>query len=481
MNRVKYYRAHIIRGKAAKELENLLPAYTSVIEDVTPSEEENFATLFKNSMRKILERYTPSVTDKTLDNHRTEIAGKWFALYYSENGVMKISERARKFAQDEDSAQFFKDLCYKSQFPNATVKKNTYVEWKEKGLSIRYYCYLTRFLQLAETKNIYLDYRQIGYYVLNNEYALTRKYSPDEILEQVVYDDRHGGIREVCVPKGENASYYHQHLREMCNLFVLSGIVEMDEDGIIRLNRAEEAAIKLFASHWNDRPLYKAEDYDFSKQEQCTLYERAWQKYFAEPSSEFAFFKSAIIIPDMMKDDELPGKPEEKSDTQKKVRNSAGKIGELGEYIVYQLERKRVSQNPRFKNDVRRIKNLGASTGYGYDIVSVAANIECERPLEPKDSIYIEVKTTRRVLPPDKKACVPFKFTRNEYNAARQHKDHFFIYKVVLFGYGGCRVYRIQNPVDNSKVEFEAQNYDVYVDTSDFEYSEYSKEKVDEL
>lgn len=41
-NRLNQYRCIIIRGKSQKEIDDLLPAYAKVIEDITPCEEEKF-------------------------------------------------------------------------------------------------------------------------------------------------------------------------------------------------------------------------------------------------------------------------------------------------------------------------------------------------------------------------------------------------------------------------------------------------------
>lgn len=480
MNRVEYYRAHIIRGKAARDLENLLPAYTAFIEDITPCDKKLFEELFNASLRKILERKSLTVSEKTLNNHRTEIAKKLFALYYTtKDGVVCMSERARSFTQLDDSVLFFKDLCFKAQFPNASVKKKTYCSWVEEGLSVRYYCYLTRFLQVAEERGIYLSYQQIGHYVLNNKHALTRKYSPEEIVEQVLYDRSRGGIKEIQVKKGENASYRYQHLREMCSLFVLSGIIRMEED-VVCLNHTEDASIKLFASHWNDEPLFDMNGcHQFSPKEFKAL-ERDWEMYYSEPSSEFNFFQSSIPIHEIEVESEQPKGGQQFQIDQKPQKNNK-QIGTLGEYIVYQLEKRRVGRDARFKKDVRRIKNHGAETGYGYDISSVAANIECDTPVDAQDSIYIEVKTTRRALSPDN-PFTTFKFTKNEYLAARQHKDHYFIYHVVLFGNGRCKIYFIQNPIENTNVEFEPIVYDVCVNLcASIKVEEYSQELINEL
>lgn len=134
-NRLNQYRCIIIRGKSQKEIDDLLPAYAKVIEDITPCEEEKFCQKFNELLAPYLS--ADKRIKKTLDNHRTEIAGKLFGMYYTEeNGYVYASDRTKKFLKDNDQPAFFKDLCYKMQFPNGMQKPQTFQPlWTTKYLS----------------------------------------------------------------------------------------------------------------------------------------------------------------------------------------------------------------------------------------------------------------------------------------------------------------------------------------------------------
>lgn len=111
----KQYRCTIIRGKSQKEMDDFLPAYAKVINEICPCDAEDFEQSFNNAFM----RYLPESDriKKTLDNHRTEISGKLFGMYYfSESGRVYESERTQKFLEDNDQPAFFKDICYKMQF-----------------------------------------------------------------------------------------------------------------------------------------------------------------------------------------------------------------------------------------------------------------------------------------------------------------------------------------------------------------------------
>lgn len=105
-NRLNQYRCIIIRGKSQKEIDDLLPAYAKVIDDITPCEVEAFSQKFNELLAPYLS--ADKRIKKTLDNHRTEIAGKLFGMYYvEENGYVYASERTRKFLKDNDQPAFF--------------------------------------------------------------------------------------------------------------------------------------------------------------------------------------------------------------------------------------------------------------------------------------------------------------------------------------------------------------------------------------
>ena len=79
----KQYRCTIIRGKSQKEMDDLLPAYAKVIDEICPCSHQDFETLFNEAFK----RYLPESEriKKTLDNHRTEISGKLFRRRW--NGI----------------------------------------------------------------------------------------------------------------------------------------------------------------------------------------------------------------------------------------------------------------------------------------------------------------------------------------------------------------------------------------------------------
>ena len=74
------YRCTIIRGKAQKELDNLLPAYANIIAEICPCTKEDFDKNFNDELSNIIYKANFDLLDennqKTIRNHITEIAGK---------------------------------------------------------------------------------------------------------------------------------------------------------------------------------------------------------------------------------------------------------------------------------------------------------------------------------------------------------------------------------------------------------------------
>src|SRR5690606_22795303 len=100
------HRVQTIRGKAQNELDNLLPFYASVISEICPTSKEAFFSFFEKKLKK---QFGTSITKKALDNHRSEIAGKLFGMYYiDEFNTVHISERTLKLLEDNDQTAFFK-------------------------------------------------------------------------------------------------------------------------------------------------------------------------------------------------------------------------------------------------------------------------------------------------------------------------------------------------------------------------------------
>lgn len=111
------------------------------------------------------------------------------------------------------------------------------------------------------------------------------------------------------------------------------------------------------------------------------------------------------------------------------------KLGDRGEYIVYQAEVSRLMKE--FTITEAKAKKLikwvsRESDSYGYDIQSVNKD---------KTPRYIEVKATR-----DKAGSMDFYYTENEYETAKKYGENYYIYVVYEILTTHPKIWMIKNP-----------------------------------
>ena len=446
------YRCTIIRGKSQKEIDDLLPAYALIISDICPCKKDYFDVEFNKRLKKYLP--ADKQADKTLSNHRTEIAGKLFGMYYvssqEDDAMVYPSERTLKYLEDNDQPAFFKDVCYKMQFPNGMSKPSSAYEVMNKKVSIRQYCYLLKVLLLAKYSNLTLTKSDIGYYILNNLDVLRRKATPAEVIEQII-KDRKNKIERKVHTEGKESSYDVQHINEQINYLELANLIIINGRDV-SINPNELEIVELFADKYNSNPMFDCSLYDFNSIEGKKQFLQEWNKYFATLSDiADRLGTSASALTSTSK--------EEKSGAKKSsTGRSKVELGDEGEKFIFEYEKKRVSAfNVRLAN---KVLSLGKQKGLGYDIQSVIAE-----PGEKAEFVkYIEVKSTKRVTAPDINSTTwldTLNITRNEYVAAEQHGEYYAIYRV-YFTRNGVTVFIIYNlykKIKEKKVDITPQSY----------------------
>lgn len=430
----KQYRCTIIRGRAKSDLDNLLPAYAQILERICPCSYTHFKRQFNEELQKIL----PVSTQKALSNHRTEIVGKLFGMYYRDtDGNIHVSQRTDKLLKDGDQPAFFKDMCYKLQFPSGMDKPQKLLRDVEHNLRIRQCVYLIGLLALAEQANIVLTQEELAYYVLNALEVLRGEIPPEEVLQTIIKDRAKGIAKKVYI-KGKASSYTHQHIRETFNYMELANLIK-PEGGYIYLNEGERTSIDFMASALNKPLFFNVYKYDHrSKNDRDQMYSD-WQFQYSQIDESLnGVFYTPLSAMVKQKEDPIveamaSGKAED-----------LGKLGNDGEIYVYSLEKERVkSINSRLAH---KVLFLGKTKGLGFDIQSVRA---IPGP-QAEYATFIEVKSTKRVTKPDDDLQDTITLTRNEWVAAEQHRDDYFIYRV-YFTPGKVFVYAINDPVSKSK------------------------------
>jgi hypothetical protein len=450
------FRAIIVRGRSQERLDDLLPAYASIINEICPCSASEFAERFNKKLAQLL----PGTRDKTLDNHRTENACKLLGLaYQDEKGDFHVSDRTLKLLGDGDQPALFKEICLKMQFPNGMNKAGIIRGYINEGIKIRQFAFILKLLLLAREASATLTAREIYYYALNSKQVLQGLVSPEDVLAKILDDRRAGIVHEVA---GHNSSHATQHLREQLKLLSFANLIRIDSDQIF-LNEFEQRAINYIAETWERSLGFDVNAFDVTTSQGVKDLQIAWQLYYSSISEDpviFATTPQALSYTPPVLGAVRPSPTTGMLTTD--TTTSTTVIGDAGVMKVLEYERARVSAfNPRL---LIKIKNVSNFRGVGYDVSSVLA----EAGPTSDFAIYIEVKTSMRTTPPPATTNFPdsFKVTRNEWSAARQFKEFFYIYRVFITS-SGVYIYKIKNPSEKNMkgvIQVEPLEYSVDFD-----------------
>ena len=427
------YRCTIIRGKSISRMDDYLPVYTETLNEICPIPSKDFDETFDKNLSRFIKG-----DSKTIKNHRTENADKLLGMYFEKDGIIYISDRTKKFLVDNDQPAFFKSVCFKFQQPNGSQKIQTTTRDKiENGINFKPYHFLLALLKTAAIRKIILTKNEVAYYVLNALQVLQGKVSIDEVLK-AIEADRVKGI-ENKVDTSKNYAWGYQHINEQFDYLELANLIRKDGKSIW-LNARELSAIDFFIEDLK-RPLaIDFSKFDIDEKGASKEIELYWQTYFGglTASEEEKFTTTIDSLEATLPSDELP----------KTLGISKIEMGNEGENFVLQVERDIVkSFNPRLVN---KVNHHGKTKGLGYDITSIEAS---RNKKNPEYLRYIEVKATKRVHPPDFTDTIDtINLTRNEWVAAEQQSNHFYIYRI-YFTTKGTFINIIKDPVKKNDDE----------------------------
>lgn len=423
------FRCAIIRGKAQAELDNLLPYYASVISEICPTSKENFDKFFNQKLVNLLGEET---TKKTLDNHRTEIAGKLFGMYYVDaEKVVHISERTLKLLEDNDQPAFFKDLCLKMQFPSGMNANYTVFDQINHQINIRQLCFLVAVLKLCNDVDIFLNVKQIGYYVLNSKSVLTKQAIPEEVITQIKIDLAANIYREIPNPNKKAPSYLYQHIKEQLTLLQLANIITLSGN-IYKINLHEIDFINFMTNLSLDDPEFNFYSYkNLDQTEKYKALQVSWDLFISKISDVPPQLLNSNVSEILTSS--ISHIPNIDQNVVRSFTNTKD-LGDAGEAFVFEYEKNLLKPYSL----EHKVQNKAHLRGIGFDIESFSYEDTIEK--------YIEVKATRRTTPmPENFAEDIINVTKNEWMAAEQHQDKFYVYRVI-FHNSGVQLFRIQNP-----------------------------------
>lgn len=412
------YRCTIIRGKAQKELDNLLPAYANIVAEICPCTKDVFDQEFNDRLSEIIYDSTfenlEENNQKTIRNHITEIAGKLFGLYYFDDQYIYESPSNQKLLEDNDQPAFFKNLCLNFQFPNGTQKIQTVEERINDRIKFKPFHFVLSLLSIAQKNGITITKDEIGYYVLNAKQVLQGTISIEDVLGTILKDRASNNVKKL-----DSGSFHTQHIREQLNLLTLANLIIIDGNNVI-LNKSENLIINEFIKELNTPLKFNIFSYNLNNEDEKKQMYYDWSEYFG---------KIAVLNPEILSTsiEALQREEIEKPKVEKKGVDYTI-LGDEGEDYVFNLEKNRVSVfYPRLVN---KVLLLGKQRGLGYDISSIEAD---ENKEEPEFARFIEVKSTKRITEPDindNSWTDTVNLTRKEWIAAKQYRSAYNIYRV---------------------------------------------------
>jgi len=428
------YRCTIVRGKGQTDIEDFLPVYANIINAVCPCNPETFAKQFESQLSQAL----PMATAKTLSNHRTEIAGKLFGMYFEKDSIVQMSEPTSKLLKDSDLPSFFKDICFKLQFPNGMDSTANLVERFEKRICLRPCVFIIQCMDYALTKQNALTRNELGFYALNCLSVLQGKVSPSQVVNRILKDRKSDSVHTL-----ESGSYDRQHIVEIFNYLELANLIKVEND-VVTLNLAETRSLEIFKSSDYSKILFDTYKYDLNDREEREGFYVEWDEYYSKLAhSKWDVFETTTRALNS------------KINFDGRAGVDATQIGDDGEKLIYQFERARINAvNPRWSD---KVKIVGGTRGLGYDVHSIHGDGPA-----PSRAVHIEVKSTKRkTIPAHIEDSVTL--TRNEWQAAEQYGADYWIYRVYLTAEGAFvfPIKDVKGKADEGIISVEAMEYRV--------------------
>ena len=353
-------RTAIIRGRSQRDLEALIGAVANFVVENTPCELEEFEAKLDGHLNHV----RPGNLEKTIHNYRTEIVHKLLGLYHVIDGVAHASGRTLVVVERGDYPEFFRDMLIKMQFPNPMSKSQTLAAEIEDNLNVRPAVLVCDVLTACWDLKLSPTVDEIGVFALNSLDALRGSITGAECA-RLIKSFREKGL-EVRVGDGiEGARSLHiQHITEFLSYLELGGLVTRSEDGReYSLKPGATRIVDAFTSMGRSLPRFNV-----GNQVGRDLLE-AWERYYG----------GAVLLDRL--NSVTPSAPTP-SGLGRGGDNTD--LGRLGEQLVYELERERLSSKPKF---LGRVKDMAAMRGIGYDIQTVSGELP-----EPDRFKFIEVK-----------------------------------------------------------------------------------------
>lgn len=411
-----YFRMHHVRPRFKENIENVLFFFSNEIARIGEKEIKEFKEEFDLSIRSFPGNV--SYSPKTIANWRTEIDALFGFVKY-EDGLAKPMRLAFDLSYNQDLVKFFKEFCYKFEYPNGGIKPQKVHEMLNAGINFRPAPYIINLLKHAEdkTKARYGITKSEATHCIFNDLRVTRDHRSVEETFELIELNKSNGMQYDWI--GDVIRYAGDFLDYLCH----AQLLVKRPNNRYYLNSTEGLAINRFSS--STSPSFNGYSHiDLNKspaeiKTEIANIENAWIDYLNEPLSE-GYFDTDILA--LYTNDHIDRYEEIYKNLNSNIEfalNGTDEVrtGDLGEGIVVNHEILNLVNNGR-KDLKHLVKLIPSHYAVGYDVNS--------RTIDAGNKM-IEVKTTA-----SNKEIVfsRFHMTPNEWRVAESLRNDYHIYRL---------------------------------------------------
>ena len=446
------YRIHHIRPRFKNDVESVLFFIANSICNIGKLPKEEFRTKLNASIR-----FYPgnmNLTEKTINNWRTEISAL-FGLIITDDRDSYPSDLATHLSESGNLIYFFQTFLSNFQYPGGHLKPHEVVNMVSHGIRFKPVPYLLKLLVYGTQKNdgkrFGVSKEEITHLVFNNLDVSKDNISHELIFNKILNNRNKATLYDT---KGDVIRY----AGDILDYMVLADLLDRKLDGKYYPRMQNIDVINAFITN---STFFTGYD-DFYSTNTLTSHiakhiQFDWQIYSTQQTITFS---SDDTYQSLFATEESASESDERASSQlqdeatlplttdiieqlQSIHSTdvtTKRIGDLGEAITIQHEKNRISKKGR--NDlIDKILKIPEKYAVGYDIKSFLG-IESDF-----SHIHIEVKST---ISKNKLRAFTFSLTPNEFEAAKSHKDLYFVYRIFISS-KSISMFVIRNPIDEFK------------------------------
>lgn len=435
-----YFRIHHCRPRFKNNVENVLIYMATEIERIGDRPRDEF----NNSLNRAIRCFpgNATLTDKTIDNWRTEISSLFGLFYEDEDHNNHAMLRAKELADTNDLVEFFKLFLYYFQYPGAHIKPKAVLEQIKAGIHFKPAQYILKLLKTAEDrtgKRCGIT-KEEACYCIFNDLRCTRDNEDVQLAWARIQKNRDYEVEYVAdgdvtryagdildymqhanlLVSYNNKEFFINHRENEAILKYINSTEWFSEyDNMIRRRSGSLKAVKDCHCDWFLYVNREAEDTDFAT-DITSLFDSGETSPAASESKMQLF---AAYMEKLMNLESLKTKD----------------IGDIGESLVHGHECERLKEGGR-PDLVHLVTKIPTELGVGYDISSreldaTVRNIEVKTTISTKPIVFNRVH-----------------LTPNEWQAAKSYKERYFVYRLMI-SKREIKLYILRDPVALFKLD----------------------------